>query len=267
MDYQQIQNKLFEIFELQNIIDSKINSQTIQDIITRDKLYSDKPKDKILELNNGVLENKINVTPLEIILIQKINELNLDGSMTNIYNNLPEKEEEWENYLEVLYNKYILVDNTLKIIFKIEDISKTEVALEFTEDKSEYVKLENKINEFIEPVFLEYTSIPSKIIIDKIMRYLEEKSKESKTQLLIEKLSLSYERNQFDYINDIKYINKITKNDDNIILKLNKQCTYFSIKDKINKIILAKLAQKNLDQLYSELKGILNLEKDYQKRV
>lgn len=134
------------ILEIDDLLDKalvKVNSKEIKAIAERyNKYYVEHDFFNIRSLGNAILENKVKNTPLQALMISKINDLGLPGDYQQIYNGLPYSIKEQEEYVTTLKNKYELANKCYHLLLEIERLSETETEISYEDMKvSEYANL------------------------------------------------------------------------------------------------------------------------------
>ena len=265
MDWQEIMEKAIEINELQQILSSKANSLIINKIIDRNNKYANNLILNLKTLNNGLLEHQVSITPYQIIILKKINEMSLDANSQSIYINLPETQEEAEKYILELENKYNLANKCFDLVINLESISTIENDSEYNYENSIYAKiLEIKINIFIDIINninknRENVEEHKKLIESNIKKL--NLSKEEKKKLYIETFTLSYDRNAFEYI----YVQKKLLNHFNIIDSVKNLNKYFNYKNLLNTVMCIPFVEMSLQEIYDEFKIIYETDLVKQK--
>lgn len=260
MSWQEIMEQVLEISELQEEILVKLNNPLIKKIVTRSEKYcSDSSFDK-KSLNNAILEHKIEITPYQIIILTKINDLSLTTDLKQIYTNMPQSKEEAEKYVIDLKQKYELVNNSFNLIFNIERLSE----IEYNSNNYEHTEYAKKVtveNILFEKIKDDLFNLPleiyKEIIINNQKQYLSKLSIDNKKQLFIEILTLSYDKNSFNYFNEQKLILKESSTNK---YNLNELISLIRIYDKYKKSLsLATkiiLLNMSLEEIYDEFKII-----------
>lgn len=265
MNWQEIMEQVLEINELQQEILIKLNNPVIKEIITRSEKYCNNLNFDLKSLNNAILEHKIEITPYQIIIIEKINSLSLNTDLQLIYTNMPESEEEAEKYIIEEKKKYELANNSFNLIFDIERLAETEYNPNNNFENTEYAKkvnIENQLFEKIKDDFLSLTpEVYENILINNQKEYMNKLSIDSKRYLFIEIFALSYDKNAFDYFNEEKLIMRNgIKNKHNLQQMASLGRLYNKYKNSLmiaTKLILLKMS---LEEIYDEFKIIYDTE-------
>lgn len=213
MNWLEINDKIAEINELQQELLSKLNGNSIKEIFARKEKYLTDILPELSKLNNAALENKIKVTPFELEIIGKINELELPLTMDQIYKKLSENENNSASYIEMLLRNYNDVLSAVNTLDFIEEIAGTEQHEEIDYEETEYAKLLEFINSFL----IDYVKNANvnnvedfeDILSSKMHDYFEKLTDSQITTILSEYISLSYNRNRYNYFEEIKVISKI----------------------------------------------------------
>lgn len=261
MDWQEIMKEVLEITELQQEVVIKSQNQVIKEITARNKNYCNNPNFHIKSLNNAVLEQKITITPYQIMIIKKINELSLPANHNSIYINMPIKEPEAAKYVNNLKKQYELANNCLDLVMDIEKLSEIEYDPENGYENSEYakrVKAGDKILQDLKNYFLSLTSKDyQNILIHEYKKYIGSLDTERKTNLLIETFTLSYNKNAFEYFNKEVLIQNMVLESHSNLRHLH---TLSGLYDKFRQsLILAEimtLTEMPLEEIYNNFKLI-----------
>lgn len=206
MEWKQILDVVPEIIQLQEEIKLKLASPILKEIVNKRKKYSNLKNLK--SLNNAVLENQLKNTPYQMIILEKINTLLLPIDSQAIYMHMPKKQEEAEKYVIELKQRFVLGNACFDLIMDIERISEIEYKFTDPVENSTYAKmveLETKLFSKFVNNQTDSNNLTTEIQKNKV-EYVQSLSKEEKQSLLIEFLSLSYDRNQFDYFSGLKTI-------------------------------------------------------------
>lgn len=229
MDWQKIMDQILEILELQQELLLKSQDDIINQITKRKEKYLDKGAINIRSLNNAILEHQIAITPYQITILSKLNELSLNVDPQSIYINLPESYLEAEKYVANLKDKYQQAIKSFDLVIAIENISKTEYNFSYQFDKSIYAKKRSIENQIFMNLMLNHREINKEkleiLINNKIREFNTSLSDDEKKQLLLESLTLSYDRNAFDFFNKqeliIGLLSKRKSNLANIVIAYN----------------------------------------------
>lgn len=260
MNWQEIREQVLEINDLQQNLLIKSNNQVIKEIICRGKKYCNDINFNIKTLNNAVLEHQINLTSYQLIIIEKITELSLDTSNQIIFKNML-KTEEAAKYIIELKEKYELANNCFNLIMDIEALSKVEYEATNKFETSEYakkVKNENELFEKINDDFLNLDlEIYKNILINNQKEYINALNIDRKKNLLLQSLTLSYDRNAFEFFNEELLIEKLRRvNNYNINQSYLIRNFYHNYKNSLslaNKMIIINAP---LQEIYNEFKII-----------
>lgn len=266
LTWQEIMNQVVEINELLQQILVKSNNMIIKEITDRYSKYGNGLSLELRTLNNAVLEHQITITPYQIIILEKVNNLSLDTDMKKIYANIPTNQEEATKYVMGLKEKYNLANNCLDLVMNIERLTQIEYVPSEAFEKSEYAK---KFN-FEEEMFSEYIksdktkeqleNFKNDIII-KQKEYIEKLPLDKKKDLLIQTLTLSYDRNAFVFINEASTIIKIcNQNNYNELGSLAISSLHDKYKKLFNIIEMLRLTKMPLQEIYDEFNLIYETE-------
>lgn len=192
------------ILEIDDLLDKalvKVNSKEIKAIAERyNKYYVEHDFFNIRSLGNAILENKVKNTPLQALMISKINDLGLPGDYQQIYNGLPYSIKEQEEYVTTLKNKYELANKCYHLLLEIERLSETETEISYEDMKiSEYANLMECQNNLYKNTQNGKQTPEYALAIMKT--YLKNLTLEKKQKLYSEVIPLCYNRNVFDYLN------------------------------------------------------------------
>ena len=267
-NWNDVTNKLVEIESLQQLLTIKISDSKNKEIIVRYNKYHDITKDSINKLNNAVLENRIRKTPFQFILLSVVMNEKIPLTMEEIYDSMSDNLETTISYLNNLQKKYEDMIKIFDIVFKIEELSQTELTTVPDYENGVYIKVLNKYN----AAFLEFLQQDVKesasLIKNTTKELMENLSKNEKSKLLQEMIPLSYDRNAFTYIDEIKTVKSIYKNptvplkDELYIYKLLlyfKEAVYISLEEYFSK--------QDISKLISFFEEILSIKEDKIKKV
>ena len=140
MTWLEINDEIAEINTMQLELQSKLDSDYIKQIIDRNTKYISIHNFNKYSLKDGVLENKIRITPLELKIISKLNALNLSTDIQDIYSGLSDKEDNTK-YIENLYRQYQTALSTLNTLKFIEELAGDEIEEDTPIEETEYAKL------------------------------------------------------------------------------------------------------------------------------
>lgn len=260
MNWQEIMDQVLEINELQEQVLLKSQNKIIKEIVKREQKYLANKHIDLTSLNNAVLEHKLQLTPYQVTILAKINNLSLTTNIQEIYINMPESLEEAEKYIIKIKEEYQLVINCFDLIMNIEKMTETEYDFNYPFKDSIYAKkveLENKL--YFDCIIKNNITNLDKlelIIISSQKQFLSSLKESEKKQLMLETLVLSYERNAFDYFNGIKVIQKTASN-----------CSMESAEEIYNiylslllNLKIQILKNMSLNDIYDELKIIYETE-------
>lgn len=269
MDWQKIMDKTLEIAELQQELLLKSQDEIINQIVKRKEKYLDKGAIDIQSLNNAILEHQIVITPYQITILSKINDLSLNTDPQSIYINMPESYEDAKEYVANLKDKYQLAIKSFDLVMAIENISKTEYNFNYQFDKSIYAKKRNIENEIFLNFILNHKEINKEmleiLINNKIREFITSLSVDEKKQLLLESLTLSYDRNVFDFLDKqqliIGLLSKEKSNLNDLVIAYN----YY--KNFLNYLENHNLLKMSLSEICDEYKLIYETDIFNQKNI
>lgn len=270
MNWQQILNQILEIIELQQEVLLKSNNPVIRKIVERYNKYGNDIDFDKRTLNNAVLEHQIDITPYQVVILKKINVLELDASQYSIYINMPETEVEAEKYVTELKKKYELANKCFDLVMDIETLSSIEYESNSKFEDTEYankIRFENDLfqNYILNIINMSKENIESKII-SKQLEFLNSLSLDQKKNLFLQLFTLSYDKNSFEYFNQ-----------DNLIIKIGKEKNYnlpqlaalSSLYQNYRKILTflenERIEKQPLENIYDELKIIYEADLFKQK--
>lgn len=268
MNWNDVTNKLVEIESLQQLLKMKASDPKGKEIIARYHKYKDITEDGINSLKNAVLENQIRKTPFQCILLSVVINERIPRTMEEIYDSMSDDLEKTINYLNNLQKKYEDIIKIFDIVFKIEELSQTELTTVPDYENGVYIKVLNKYN----AAFLEFLQQDVKesatLIKNTTKELMENLSKNERSKLLQETIPLSYDRNAFTYIDEIKTVKSIYKNptvplrDELYIYKLLlyfKETVYISLEEYFSK--------QDISKLISFFEEVLSIKEDKIKKV
>ena len=268
MNWNDVTNKLVEIESLQQLLTIKISDSKSKEIIARYNKYHDITKDSINKLNNAVLENQIRKTPFQFILLSVVMNEKIPLTMEEIYDSMSDNLETTISYLNNLQKKYEDMIKIFDIVFKIEELSQTELTTVPDYENGVYIKVLNKYN----AAFLEFLQQDVKesasLIKNTTKELMENLSKNERSKLLQEMIPLSYDRNVFTYIDEIETVKSIYKNptvplrNELYIYKLLlyfKETVYISLEEYFSK--------QDISKLISFFEEVLSIKPDKIKKV
>lgn len=271
MSWQTINKKIEEIFDLQQQLVAKIQSEELRIILNRNKKYGNIKSSKIRELKNALLEHQIRITPYQMIIFNKVKRLTANSFKEELYINIPQNIESANNYVNELKEKFELAIKSLELIIGLENLSFIENdAIDFS--KSVYTrKTEIENNIYLEYV-LHITPIKEtefiNLINSKIKEFIKTLSVEEKQNLLLEIFTLSYDRNAFDYFNGSKVINILASKKNytptQYLLESSRYEIYKQLLDNMYKHLLK---ETKLEMIYEEFKIIFETEIYKQKVI
>lgn len=259
MEWEKIYNTLYEIQILLEECESKIKNPIITSISKRYIRYYDKEKGlDIRRLNNAVLENKIKNTKIQREILNKINELYLSANIQEIYNGLTYNEKECSSYVINLKTKYELVNKCLDLVLEIESLSETEYHIDEPFEKSEYAKMIAYQNQLYLSILDNFKLFNQPYIEASISNYCKSLSLDKKQKIYLESLSLSYDRNTFDYFNLLK-ISCIFQNELTNMDKNKAAAVYQYYQSFITDILIYRyITSKNISEVYQSLSEVHN---------
>ena len=241
MNWNDVTNKLVEIESLQQLLTIKISDSKNKEIIVRYNKYHDITKDSINKLNNAVLENQIRKTPFQFILLSVVMNEKIPLTMEEIYDSMSDNLETTISYLNNLQKKYEDMIKIFDIVFKIEELSQTELTTVPDYENGVYIKVLNKYN----AAFLEFLQQDVKesasLIKNTTKELMENLSKNEKSKLLQEMIPLW----------DELYIYKL--------LLYFKETVYISLEEYFSK--------QDISKLISFFEEVLSIKEDKIKKV
>ena len=268
MNWNDVTNKLVEIESLQKLLTIKISDSKSKEIIARYNKYHDITKDSINKLNDAVLENRIRKTPFQFILLSVVMNEKIPLTMEEIYPSMSDNLETTISYLNNLQKKYEDMIKIFDIVFKIEELSQIELTTVPDYENGVYIKVLNKYN----AAFLEFLQQDVKesasLIKNTTKELMENLSKNERSKLLQEMIPLSYDRNAFTYIDEIKTVKSIYKNptvplrDELYIYKL---LLYF--KENVYISLEEYFIKQDISKLISLFEEVLSIKEDKIKKV
>lgn len=189
-------------------------------------------------------------------------------TMEEIYASMSDDLEKTISYLNNLQKKYEDMIKIFDIVFKIEELAKTELTTVPDYENGVYIKLLNKYNEIFLKLYRKDEKEFVLLIENTTKELMENLSETEKSKLLQEMIPLSYDRNAFTYINEIKTAKSISKNPtfplrDELriygLLLYFKETVYASLEEYFSKQDISKLA--------SFFEGVLSIKPDEIKKV
>ena len=182
---------------------------------------------------------------------------------------MPESYEEAEKYVANLKDKYQLAIKSFDLVIDIESISKTEYTFSYQFDNSIYAKKRNIENEIFLNFILNHKEINKEmleiLINNKIREFITSLSVDEKKQLLLESLTLSYDRNVFDFLDKqqliIGLLSKEKSNLDDLVIAYN----YY--KNFLNYLENHNLLKMSLSEICDEYKLIYETDIFNQKNI
>ncbi len=261
MNWDEIFDQAAEIINLQFKLDEKINHSTIQKILFRNQKYCVSEMD-YKSLNNAVLEHQIDITPYQILILRKINELSLKLDTNSIYVNMPNDLEQAYNYIAQLKEDYLLAIHCFDLVIDLETLSTIEYQDDF--QNNEYTRkrqMEDKLFLGALDKKIEY-SVLEEVIIGEHNKYLQSLSQEQKKELILQTFCLSYSRNVFSYfdIQKVALNSASTKYDFEFVYN-----ALFTFQKGIKACELLNMTRMNLSNLYGELRIIYDTDLLQQK--
>ena len=269
MNWQLITEKVQEIFELQQRLIAKIQTEEIKMILDRNHKYKDMDSLKIKKLNNALLEHQISITPYQMIIFSKANVLTNNAFREALYAHMPKKLEVAINYVDELIEKFELALESLDIVIALERLSTVEYS-EVDFSKSIYshkVDVENNIYlECVPHVAKDKENEFRATVSSRIKEFKKSLSAEEKQNLLLEMFTLSYDRNAFDFINNLKIVNMLANKNryttEQYMAESTRYDIYITVLRDMDKHALMTMP---LETIYEEFKPIL--EADLYKKV
>ena len=250
MTEQEIYDKILDCQDLLDKIHEKDKVVTIKGIVDRYNKYSrlNKPID-MTTINNAILENKLKNTIIQILILEKINQMNLPSDYQEIYTNLPNRVEESATYITNLSESLELVSKCHNLIIEMERLFET----------SEYAHIINYYSNLYQYTVnnginnIEYSR-------NMINTYLNNLTLEQKQALYFEALSLCYNRNVFNYTSQLVIRNRM--NNDSLLTD-NKVAVAYQINCQLLMIsILNNLfEEKSLAEIYETINEVHNSKK------
>ena len=258
MTEQDIYERILDCQDLLDKIHEKEKVVVIKRIIDRYNKYSESNKPiNISTINNAVLENKIKNITIQILLLKKINQMNLPSDYQEIYANLPDNIEEMKKYICNLSESLELVTNCHNLIIEMEMLFETEYEVDYEEFKdSEYASIIYYYGNIYE--YMVKNNITKLDYANNMINvYINNLTKAQKQALYYESLSLCYNRNVFDYTNILVTCNRI--NNDKLLVDVK---SYQVCRQLITSSILNKLfEEKSLSEIYKILDEVHNSKK------
>lgn len=265
MKWQQIKEKALEINELQQAILAKSKNYLMNEIKIRNERYCNDKEINLRSLNNAILEHKIEITPYQIIIINKINALNLDLNYESIYENMPKTEELAGRYILELEKTYELINKSFDLIIDIEKLSEIEYKPDNDYENTEYANKVITGDRLFQDTYESLLSMSSvefvNTFINEYKKYMDSLNLERKTELFLETFTLSYDKYSFEYFNEVSLIQKIGSKRNNKLKQLSLLSLMYS-RHK-NSWLLAELVNYeniSLQELYDNFKLIYNTE-------
>ncbi len=271
MTWLEINDEIAEINTMQLELQSKLDSDYIKQIIDRNTKYLSIHNFNKYSLKDGVLENKIRITPLELKIISKLNALNLSTDIQDIYSGLSDKEDNTK-YIENLYRQYQTALSTLNTLKFIEELAGDEIEEDTPIEETEYAKLieyENKsLKSCIQVVNTDNVDFYKHLIESTIKDYATKLSNDQILEILFHSIRLSYNRNRYDFLENIKTVDNIMKvvtpssGIDEIIAVI-----YSIYHDATTSHLIDLYTERSLDDINSDFKQLAVRVKNKQKRV
>ena len=261
MNWQEIMEQIAEIDELQQDFSIKLNNPAILEIISRFEKYCNNKKLDLKSLNNAILEHKIMITPYQIIILEKIMSPIPDLNLQSIYANMSEKKEEVTKYVIELKKEYELANKSIDLVIDLETITSMEYEINNDFQNTEYAKKVGSQTDYFEKEWTNFPNIPAEMwkntLIERLKKYLNELSRESKQDLFVETFALSYDRNLFEFLNKEKLMMRIIRT-----IKSNKldifslEHIYNKYRECLTQIEISLLNKMSLQEMYDEFKII-----------
>lgn len=267
MTWEDITSLLIEIDNLQQSLMNKMQNPIIEKITYRNQKYGNSSNLQKRNLNNAILENQIRITPLQVTLLQRVNQEKLTVGRENIYKNMSDNLEKCANYLISQTTLYEKANQIFDIVLIMEDLAQEELKLEMEVKDCEYGKLKSYYNNQL--IILLEGDIRDAYdwIKNSFIAYLESLTEGQKNQLLIEYISLSYDRNAFDFFEQFKIMSKIaSRNKIDSIDKIEMIYNYFF--QLVQSTMLNLIYSQSFTDICNEFDNLLNYKnKDKVKKV
>lgn len=217
MTWEEINNKILELNEqIQSFSEKRSSIMELAKIIKARQQKLDNNED-IKNLNNAVLENKMQVTPIQTLLLMKLNELSLSEDMNEIYINIPDSLEECGQFLDRTSKQYQFGENIITLVEKIEILSEIEYSNDSSFEETEYGKLiifEDNIlkkmmtNQNIDLLIALNNTVLIKPLmtstVNTVKEYISTLPLEKKRELFLQTIQLSYNKNAFIFFQEGK---------------------------------------------------------------
>lgn len=203
MEWQEIKNQAIEVLELHHDILAKYDNTVIAEIKNRNNNYCLNPDLDIRNLKNGALEHQVMITPYQIIIIKKVEDI-IQQSQSEIKalttKNNPEEAYKCVNELKQTFE---LTSKCLDLVINIEKLSKMEYEPQEGYENSEYANLIQKENSIFDKARQMVPITPYEEYEQFLKKNLEEHlrglSIEAKQNLFIETFTLSYSKNSYEW--------------------------------------------------------------------
>lgn len=236
MTWNEIYDTVIEIQQLIEEIKIKYNSKAIREILDRyNKYYCVEINFNINSLKDAVLETKIKNSVIQSYIINKINPELL--SIEDIFSHLPCNLSECEQHVNSLKEKYEAVNNCIDLVLEIESLAEIEYETDKDFKDTEYGKMINYQNKLYEKT-LEKAELLNPIYLSApLTDYFNTLTDKEKETLLLESVSLSYNRNCFDVLNKMIMIYNTQKT---LIINPEEAKSYYKIYKGLVKSLLLK---------------------------
>lgn len=251
MTWNEIYDTVIEIQQLIEEIQIKYNSETIRTIINRYNKYYCVEANFNINIKDAVLKNKIENSFLQAYILNKINPELL--SIEDIFSHLPCNLSECEQHVNSLKEKYEATNKCIDLVLEIEKLSEIEYEIDKDFKDTEYGKMINYQNKLYEKT-LEKAELLNPIYLSApLTDYFNTLTDKEKETLLLESVSLSYNRNCFDVLNKMTMIYKTQKT---LIINPEEAKSYYEIYKGLVKSILLKnyIVSSNLFEISRTLK-------------
>ncbi len=255
MTWEDIFKQISEISDLQNSLMTKLDNPMLKTIMDRNKKYGNQELD-LKTLNNALLEHKIEITPYQIVIFRKLNELELPKTISLVYQQMPVDLENAKKYVLDLVEKYNLVINCADLVLMLEKLTEVEYPAEFIENEyTKKVATENKI-------FIDYMKgkLQSNEIETSLFKFYEQYAnslpENQMKELLLQTFCLSYSKNTFAFFNFFQVASQLSKN-----LPQKRMLMGISNYQKIVKNCEIRFLNKmSLEQIYEKFKLIFETD-------
>lgn len=268
MNWNEVTNKLVEIESLQQLLKIKASDPKGKEIIARYHKYKDITEDGINSLKNAVLENQIRKTPFQCILLSVVINERIPLTMEEIYPSMSDNLEKTISYLNNLQKKYEDIIKIFDIVFKIEELSQTELTTTPDYENGVYIKVLNKYNEIFLKLYQKDEKEITLLIENTTKELMENLSETEKSKLLQEIIPLSYDRNAFTCMGEIKTAKSISKNPN---FPLRNELDIYGLLQYFKTLVYDYLeiyfSKQDISKLASFFEGVLSIKPDEIKKV